>query len=70
MVVSRTGLIGSKVVRNLEARGHYVLAASPQSGVDTAENGGPATVPLSDLVAVVLAADGDPRTVVADPHAR
>ena len=35
VVIGGTGLIGSKVVRNLEARGHDVLAASPQSGVDT-----------------------------------
>ena len=35
VVIGGTGLIGSKVVRNLEARGHDVLAASPQSGVNT-----------------------------------
>ena len=44
------------------------VLAAPVGG--TVEIGGPAAVPLSDLVAGVLAADGDPRTVVADPHAR
>jgi uncharacterized protein YbjT (DUF2867 family) len=44
------------------------VLAAPVGG--TVEIGGPATVPLSDLVAGLLAADGDPRTVVADPHAR
>jgi uncharacterized protein YbjT (DUF2867 family) len=44
------------------------VLAAPVDG--TVEIGGPAPVPLSDLVAGVLTADGDPRTVVADPHAR
>ncbi|MFM0056920.1 SDR family oxidoreductase [Paraburkholderia phytofirmans] len=35
VVIGGTGLIGSKVVRNLRARGHAVVAASPASGVNT-----------------------------------
>lgn len=35
IVIGGTGLIGSKVVKRLEARGHDVVAASPQSGVNT-----------------------------------
>ncbi|WP_421375790.1 SDR family oxidoreductase [Paraburkholderia sp. DD10] len=35
VVIGGTGLIGSKVVKNLRARGHTVVAASPASGVNT-----------------------------------
>jgi uncharacterized protein YbjT (DUF2867 family) len=35
VVIGGTGLIGSKVVKNLRARGHAVVAASPASGVNT-----------------------------------
>jgi uncharacterized protein YbjT (DUF2867 family) len=35
VVIGGSGLIGSKVVKNLRARGHDVIAASPASGVDT-----------------------------------
>ncbi len=35
VVIGGTGLIGSKVVRQLRERGHEVLAASPDSGVNT-----------------------------------
>ncbi|SAK47892.1 NmrA family transcriptional regulator [Caballeronia temeraria] len=35
VVIGGSGLIGSKVVKNLRARGHDVIAASPKSGVDT-----------------------------------
>lgn len=35
VVIGGSGLIGSKVVKDLRARGHDVLAASPGSGVDT-----------------------------------
>lgn len=34
VVIGGTGLIGSKVVRDLEARGHEAVAASPSTGVD------------------------------------
>jgi len=35
VVIGGTGLIGSKLVRNLRERGHDVLAASPKTGVNT-----------------------------------
>ena len=35
VVIGGTGLIGSKVVKDLRARGHATVAASPTSGVDT-----------------------------------
>lgn len=35
VVIGGTGLIGSKLVTRLRARGHEVLAASPNSGVNT-----------------------------------
>ena len=44
VVIGGTGLIGSRVVRNLEARGHTAVAASPQTGVDTVTGAGLAEV--------------------------
>jgi uncharacterized protein YbjT (DUF2867 family) len=35
VVIGGTGLIGSKVVANLRQRGHEVIAASPQTGINT-----------------------------------
>jgi uncharacterized protein YbjT (DUF2867 family) len=35
VVIGGTGLIGTKVVKNLLAQGHEVVAAAPSSGVDT-----------------------------------
>ena len=35
VVIGGTGLIGSKLVNNLRQRGHEVLPASPDSGVNT-----------------------------------
>lgn len=35
VVIGGSGLIGSKVVRNLGAGGYDVVAASPNSGVNT-----------------------------------
>lgn len=35
VVIGGTGLIGSKVVAKLTARGHEVIPASPRTGVDT-----------------------------------
>jgi uncharacterized protein YbjT (DUF2867 family) len=35
VVIGGTGLVGSKVVRALQAQGHEAMAASPRSGVNT-----------------------------------
>src|SRR5215813_11820241 len=35
VVIGGTGLIGSKTVQRLRSKGHEVLAASPNSGVNT-----------------------------------
>jgi uncharacterized protein YbjT (DUF2867 family) len=35
VIIGGTGLIGTKVVNNLRARGHDVVAASPSSGINT-----------------------------------
>src|ERR1041384_5171642 len=35
VVIGGSGLIGSKLVNNLRQKGHEVLAASPDSGVNT-----------------------------------
>ncbi len=35
VIIGGTGLIGTKLVKNLRERGHEVLAASPKSGVNT-----------------------------------
>jgi uncharacterized protein YbjT (DUF2867 family) len=40
VVIGGTGLIGSKLVNKLRARGHEVVAASPSSGVDTLTGAG------------------------------
>lgn len=40
VIIGGTGLIGSKTLRILQERGHDVLAASPNSGVDTLTGAG------------------------------
>src|SRR5690554_4869529 len=35
VVIGGTGLIGSKVVKNLKAQGHQVIAAAPATGINT-----------------------------------
>lgn len=40
VVIGGTGLIGTKVVRNLRTRGHDAVAASPGTGVDTITGAG------------------------------
>ncbi len=42
VVIGGTGLIGSKLVALLRQRGHEVLAASPDSGVNTTHRRRPA----------------------------
>ena len=44
VVIGGTGLIGSKVVKNLSERGYEVVAASPNSGVNTLTGEGLAEV--------------------------
>jgi uncharacterized protein YbjT (DUF2867 family) len=52
VVIGGTGLIGSKVVTNLRERGYEVVAASPDSGVNTLTGAGLAEV-LEGASAVV-----------------
>jgi uncharacterized protein YbjT (DUF2867 family) len=52
VVIGGSGLIGSKVVRNLRRLGHEVLAASPSSGVNTLTGEG-LTAALSGAQVVV-----------------
>ena len=44
VIMGGTGLIGSKVVKNLSERGYEVVAASPNSGVNTLTGEGLAEV--------------------------
>lgn len=44
VVIGGTGLIGSKLVKRLQAKGHDVIAASPASGVNTVTGEGLADV--------------------------
>ncbi|MEU6343186.1 SDR family oxidoreductase [Streptomyces sp. NPDC046977] len=52
VVIGGTGLIGSKVVRNLSDHGHEAVAASPNTGVNTLTGEGVAEV-LQDAQVVV-----------------
>jgi uncharacterized protein YbjT (DUF2867 family) len=53
-VMGGTGLIGSKLVTTLRSRGHEVLAASPDSGVNTLTGEGLATALAGAQVVVDL----------------
>jgi uncharacterized protein YbjT (DUF2867 family) len=55
VVIGGTGLIGSKVVSALRARGHEAVAASPASGVDTITGQGVAEALAGADVVVDLA---------------
>ncbi|HJW37760.1 MAG TPA: SDR family oxidoreductase [Candidatus Udaeobacter sp.] len=55
VVIGGTGLIGSKVVNNLRARGHDVVAASPSSGINTLTGEGLAEALKGAQVVVDLA---------------
>ncbi|KQY14299.1 NmrA family transcriptional regulator [Rhizobium sp. Root73] len=55
VVIGGTGLIGSKLVRRLQAKGHDVIAASPASGVNTITGEGLAEALLGAQVVVDVA---------------
>ncbi|HEY3597661.1 MAG TPA: SDR family oxidoreductase [Paraburkholderia sp.] len=55
VVIGGTGLIGSKVVKDLRARGHDVVAASPSSGVNTVTGEGLAEAMAGAKVVVDVA---------------
>jgi uncharacterized protein YbjT (DUF2867 family) len=55
VVIGGTGLIGTKVVKNLRALGHEVVAASPSSGVNTITGEGLAEVLTGAQVVVDVA---------------
>jgi len=55
VVIGGTGLIGTKLVKNLRDRGHDVVAASPKSGVDTFTGAGVAEAVTGAQVVVDLA---------------
>ena len=55
VVIGGTGLIGSKTVAILRQGGHEVVAASPQSGIDTVTGQGLKEVMVGAQVAIDLA---------------
>lgn len=55
VVIGGTGLIGSKLVKRLQAKGHEVIAASPASGVNTVTGEGLAEILTGADVVVDLA---------------
>jgi len=55
VVIGGTGLIGSKTVAILRQGGHEVVAASPQSGIDTVTGQGLKAVMVGAQVAIDLA---------------
>jgi uncharacterized protein YbjT (DUF2867 family) len=55
VIIGGTGLIGSKVVERLRRKGHEVIAASPNSGVDTITGEGLAEALAGAAVVVDLA---------------
>jgi uncharacterized protein YbjT (DUF2867 family) len=58
VVIGGTGLIGSKVVRNLSERGYEVVAASPDSGVNTLTGEG--LIEVLDSTSVVVDVSNSP----------
>ena len=67
VVIGGTGLIGSKVVSNLRQKGHEVIAASPNSGINTITGEG-----LAEAVAgaqVVIDAGESWSEMPGDHHA-
>ena len=59
VVIGGTGLIGSKVVSNLRQKGHEVIAASPNTGVNTITGEGLAEAVAGAQVVVDLANSPD-----------
>ncbi len=55
VVIGGTGLIGSKVVANLREKGHEVIAASPNTGVNTVTGEGLAAAVAGAQVVIDLA---------------
>jgi uncharacterized protein YbjT (DUF2867 family) len=55
VIIGGSGLIGSKTVQRLRGRGHEVIAASPDSGVDTISGKGVAEALAGAQVVVDLA---------------
>ena len=55
IVVGGTGLIGTKVVKNLRAEGHEVVAASPSKGINTVTGEGLAAALVGAQVVVDVA---------------
>lgn len=55
VVIGGTGLIGSKTVARLRAKGHEVIAASPATGVDTVTGAGLADALAGAAVVIDLA---------------
>lgn len=55
VVIGGSGLIGSKLVKRLQAKGHEVIAASPASGVNTITGEGLAEVLTGAQVVVDVA---------------
>src|SRR5437764_13039854 len=56
VVIGGSGLIGTKLVKNLRQHGHEVVAASPSSGVTTLTGEGLAEA-LTDVEGVVVEAN-------------
>src|SRR4030095_16907989 len=57
VVIGGTGLIGTKVVKNLRAKGHEVVAASPSKGINSVTGEGLAAA----LVGAKIVVDGANR---------
>src|SRR5688500_8324599 len=55
VVIGGTGLIGTKVVKNLRQRGHEVVAASPSTGINTLTGEGLAEAMIGTDVVVDVA---------------
>lgn len=68
VVIGGTGLIGSKVVRNLTDHGHEAVAASPDSGVNTLTGEGLREVLQGADVVVGVSASGQRSRQAGGPE--